>query len=151
MDTITNQPGTYILILALVNPIANLQIGRRLTVDFDAGFYAYVGSALGAGGLASRLRRHMKSATVMTTRKHWHIDYLLPHAQRTGALIRAEDTRLECAWASWVEDMAEECIIGFGASDCQCSGHLFYIGASLDEPQFIKQATDQLQTTFITH
>jgi len=51
-----------------------LRIGKLGIHNLPHGYYVYVGSAL--GGLASRLRRHLRSEK----RLHWHIDYLLRQA-----------------------------------------------------------------------
>ena len=66
------EKGTYILI-ANVSQVRRLQVGSLGRFDVIPGFYAYVGSAFGAGGLRARLGHHLASAA----EPHWHIDYLL--------------------------------------------------------------------------
>ena len=66
----THSPGTYALIIAL-DRARTLQVGRRGKFHFPAGFYFYAGSALGPGGLAGRLERHVRAAK----RLDWHVDY----------------------------------------------------------------------------
>lgn len=68
--------GTYILI-AFVARMKRLEIGSLGAFDIVPGFYAYVGSAFGAGGLRARLGHHLES----TGAPHWHIDYLLAVAE----------------------------------------------------------------------
>ena len=63
--------GTYVLIVS-VTQMKRLEIGRLGTFDVVPGFYAYVGSAFGAGGLRARIGHHLES----TERPHWQIDYL---------------------------------------------------------------------------
>ncbi|MED5219495.1 MAG: DUF123 domain-containing protein [Candidatus Neomarinimicrobiota bacterium] len=50
-------PGTYALIL-FNSSAATLHIGALGTVDFSRGYYVYIGSAFGPGGLKGRLRHH---------------------------------------------------------------------------------------------
>lgn len=76
-------PGTYILLLELKRKSSDIKIGRKLEVSLEPGLYSYVGSALGPGGLVTRLRRHASKSSI----KHWHIDYLLPYTKIIGALV----------------------------------------------------------------
>ena len=41
------------------------------------GYYVYLGSALGPGGLRARITHHQK----LSPRPHWHIDYLRAYTQ----------------------------------------------------------------------
>ncbi|HOX55490.1 MAG TPA: GIY-YIG nuclease family protein [Candidatus Paceibacterota bacterium] len=68
--------GTYVLI-AFVPRMKRLEIGRLGAFDLVPGFYAYVGSAFGPGGLRARVGHHLESVA----EPHWHIDYLLRHAE----------------------------------------------------------------------
>ena len=52
--------GTYVLIASLAQ-MKRLEIGRLGTFDIKPGFYAYVGSAFGAGGLRARIGHHQQS------------------------------------------------------------------------------------------
>lgn len=124
---IPRTPGTYLLLLFLPMPLA-VAYGRSRSAHLEAGRYCYVGSALGSGGLAGRLRRHCAAGV----RKHWHIDYLLPHTFLAGVCFRADTERLECRWSAWVKGRALAYVGGFGASDCRCRSHLFYLGAAAD-------------------
>jgi sugar fermentation stimulation protein A len=90
--------------------------------------------------LAARLNRYASGAG----RRHWHIDYLLPHARVLGALARAEPQRLECTWAAWANGQAQACIRRFGSSDCACPGHLFFLGSAGDEARFVELAQSAL-------
>ena len=134
-----NRSGAYLLLLSLPAPV-EAQIGRLRQIAFAPGLYGYAGSALGPGGLAARLKRHAAGAG----RRHWHIDYLLPHAHLLGALTREDPQRLECLWASWASGRALTCIRGFGSSDCACPGHLFFFGPDINATQFIERARREL-------
>ena len=115
--------GTYILILRLATS-THLQIGRLGAFDFLAGWYAYVGSAFGAGGLRGRLKHHLSPVR----RPHWHIDYLRQHAPCKEVWYLASETVHEHTWASALQSIPEASLpaLHFGASDCHCKTHLIY-------------------------
>lgn len=117
------------LALRLAEP-RDVEVGRLGEVVFPAGWYLYVGSALGPGGLQARLGRH-KCRLAAGKRAHWHIDFLREHAAWVGAWARASDLRLECIWAAVLRRLpgAEVVIPGFGASDCGCPAHLVRVPA----------------------
>ena len=52
--------GTYVLI-AFVPQTRRSEIGRLGTYDLIPGFYAYVGSSFGSGGLRARVHHHLES------------------------------------------------------------------------------------------
>lgn len=139
------QRGTYLLILTLKEPKVGLKIGRKLQIDFEAGYYGYVGSALGGGGLASRLRRHASA----NKQNHWHIDYLLASASLKGALVKADKRRFECDWSAWINQRAIKTIGRFGSSDCPCSSHLFYLGDLSRTESLIELAQIELEGLFL--
>ncbi len=115
------EPGVYALVLAL-DEDARLTVGRSRSEAFAAGYYVYVGSAL--GGLAGRLRRHL----IGPRRRHWHIDALLEIAPVIEVWYLATLEPLECAWAARVRQAPgiTPTPFAFGASDCRCHTHLFY-------------------------
>src|SRR5262245_33042445 len=117
--------GTYILILHLPES-RHIQIGKLGVFAMSAGFYGYVGSAFGSGGLAGRLNHHRRPAA----RPHWHIDYLRQAARLEAIWIQESDSRREHEWASILRLMPGMVIPipRFGASDCSCPAHLFYFG-----------------------
>ena len=117
--------GTYVLI-ASVAQMKRLEIGSLGGFDIVPGFYAYVGSAFGSGGLYARLGHHLGS----TAEPHWHIDYLLQVAQPVEIWYTTTDRKLEHHWADLLEK-APQCRIPiprFGSSDYHRSrsSHLFY-------------------------
>ena len=117
--------GTYALFLHLEHDTP-IVVGRLGTFHFRAGYYIYVGSALGNGGLSARLARHHRSQK----RLHWHIDYWLAHARIVGVQTDASGERLECVWArNWLDTPGAQVIAPhFGTSDCACPTHLIYLG-----------------------
>lgn len=122
-----HKPGTYILALRLGSD-QGIAVGRLGEVEFPAGWYLYVGSALGPGGLRARLKRHRRRLE-SGKRAHWHIDYLREHSTWGGAWGRSSHLRLECLWASALRRLPGAKIMapGFGASDCRCSAHLVHV------------------------
>jgi Uri superfamily endonuclease len=118
-------PGTYLLVLQLEQALHDLAVGRFGRFAFAAGYYLYVGSALGSGGLAARLRHHLRRDK---PRLHWHIDYLRPHARVVETWAVASPTRLECDWCGSLRVAPELTlpIRHFGSRDRGCPGHLFY-------------------------
>jgi len=88
------------------------------------GYYAYVGSAFGPGGLGARLRRHLAVAKPL----HWHIDYLRAAVAVVEIWVTLDHVRREHQWAAAVAAArpASMPLKGFGASDCDCPAHLFF-------------------------
>ena len=124
MAGVANRPkGTYLLLARLERPL-EIQVGRLGTFAFATGWYAYAGSALGPGGLQARLARHARS----DKRLHWHVDYLLQHAALEATWRTACPERLECDWATALQELpgARIAVTGFGASDCRCAAHLVF-------------------------
>ncbi len=115
--------GTYILWLFLHN-FKRIQVGSLGTFDFMAGYYAYIGSALGPGGLAARLKRHFTRDKPL----RWHIDYLTVQLKPFGAWYINDQKRWEHLWANAFQVNSETLmpVKGFGATDCGCPSHLFF-------------------------
>lgn len=116
------QAGTYVLLTRLVKEVT-LTIGRLGPIVFKPGFYAYVGSAFGPGGLAARVGRHLSSAP----KQRWHLDYLKPHVRPLQIWINTHPIVLEHTWADAFLAKPRLCfaIERFGCSDCSCRSHLF--------------------------
>jgi Uri superfamily endonuclease len=142
---ISSEGGTYILLVELPSPIS-IEVGRLGAISFDAGVYAYVGSALGPGGLAARLGRYAAGPTG----KHWHIDYLLEHAEVRGALVNTNGARLECSWSAWVEARTQTATAGFGSSDCHCTSHLYFVGDNEEGEEIIRAAGCELKASALS-
>src|ERR1035437_1034230 len=117
--------GTYVLI-ARVLQTKRLGIGSLGEFDITPGFYAYVGSAFGSGGLRARLGLHLESLA----EPHWHIDYLLEVATPIEIWFTTADRKLEKDWAELLEEAPgfRVPIARFGSSDYHRSraSHLFY-------------------------
>lgn len=126
--------GTYALVLHL-ECREEIAVGKLGTFTFPAGYYLYVGSALGSGGLEARLARHRRHDKKL----RWHIDYLLEHAQLVEVWSVTSTDKLECRWAQSARQLpgSEIPIPGFGSSDCHCLSHLIYLARKPTYEEFI--------------
>jgi Uri superfamily endonuclease len=115
--------GTYILCLYLPEN-KSIRIGRLGSFNFDRGYYFYVGSAFGPGGIAARCGHHLKTSS----RPRWHMDYLRRHCRLQYIVFSTSKQRLEHRWANKLQRDSTYSIpvAHFGASDCSCAAHLFY-------------------------
>ncbi|MBI5878890.1 MAG: GIY-YIG nuclease family protein [Chloroflexi bacterium] len=116
-------PGTYALLIRLPRRI-RLAIGALGVHDFPPGWYVYVGSALGPGGLRARVARHLRA----DKHPHWHIDRLLAAGQVRGLWLAPGPERRECdlAQALMRANDSRIPVAGFGAGDCDCTSHLLW-------------------------
>jgi Uri superfamily endonuclease len=124
-------PGTYALVLYTTRK-AIVQIGRWGNLALRPGYYIYVGSAFGPGGVWARVSRHCRESKS----KHWHIDYLREKATVESVWYSHRKTRLEHRWAIALANWNKaQPVPGFGCSDCGCDSHLFYFSQApiLDE------------------
>jgi Uri superfamily endonuclease len=120
---IYSSPGTYALLLRSATDL-EIRIGRLGNLQIQAGYYVYIGSALGPGGVRARLVHHMR----LTESPHWHIDYLRRETALEAVWFRYSRKSLECRWAKRFAAMpsASMPMVGFGSSDCNCESHLLY-------------------------
>ena len=126
----TDEGGTYTLILAL-DTSTTVEVGALGPREFEEGWYAYTGSALGPGGFA-RIDRHREVAAGEREVRHWHIDYLLGlDATRIETVERSYGVDVECEIASTIASNGTV-VTEFGASDCDCDSHL--VGHAEREP-----------------
>jgi Uri superfamily endonuclease len=117
--------GTYILI-ASVFQMKRLGIGSLGKFDIVPGYYSYVGSAFGSGGLRARIGHHLESIAA----PHWHIDYLLQIAAPVEVWYTTEHRKMEHHWADLLAGIPGfgVPIPRFGSSDYHRSrsSHLLY-------------------------
>jgi Uri superfamily endonuclease len=125
-----SEAGSYVLLLDLAGQV-RLEVGRLGCVSFESGRYAYFGSALGSGGVAARVRRHLRAGKAV----HWHIDYLTAVAPIAGVAIAYGAEQCECAWSHALQALqpASTPVRGFGSSDCRrgCPAHLWRLPDAL--------------------
>jgi len=114
--------GTYILVF-------NYRKSREVKVKsrnffIDKGRYCYIGSAFGLGGISSRVFRHLKKRK----KKHWHLDFLsVSPFFEVISVYCFLNLKIECKIAKRFLEIFSP-VVGFGASDCSCISHLFFIG-----------------------
>ncbi len=115
--------GQYVLLLHLPHA-ERLTVGKLGTFDFLAGWYAYVGSAFGSGGLLGRIKHHLRPVE----RPHWHIDYLRRVALIKEIWLSPDSERHEQEWVELILAIPGATILidGFGASDSFWESHLIY-------------------------
>jgi Uri superfamily endonuclease len=119
-----------------------LNVGRLGSQRFRRGWYLYVGSAFGPGGISARCNHHRR----VSTRPRWHVDYL-----RVAAPLRAIwfCHAVEPLEHRWAETLANELglsapVAGFGASDCDCPSHLYYLPIAPDFGHFSRVLQSQV-------
>ncbi|MCK5305403.1 MAG: GIY-YIG nuclease family protein, partial [Candidatus Heimdallarchaeota archaeon] len=117
--------GTYLLFIKISGAV-EISI-RGKTFFLNEGYYIYIGSAFGAGGLPSRLHRHLRKIK----KKHWHIDQIttskFSEIIGIGTLLKQ---RVECELSKIIGDIEKTVpIVGFGNSDCEkrCKSHFFRV------------------------
>ncbi len=116
-------PGAYALVIRLERNFSD-EVGAFGQVDLAAGHYLYLGSARGPGGLAARLRRHLRAGK----KRHWHVDALTAAGTVEAVLVVPGGS--ECDLVAWALDWPGIHIPrpGFGSSDCRrCMAHLLAV------------------------
>ena len=116
--------GVYVVVFRLDRG-RTIRVGRLGRFRFDAGLYAYVGSA--QRGLAKRLARHARRQKAL----RWHVDYVSRwgRVEATHAWDRPKSAECELAAALVRTAGVRPGPRGFGASDFRCPTHLFRVPA----------------------
>ena len=123
--------GVYLLVLEV--PGGRLPAGGLGEIDFNPGFYVYVGSA--ARNLDQRVARHLR----LRKKLRWHIDYLRAAASSVRAFPIRTRRDLECSLAADIARSSDGAVAGFGCSDCSCGSHLLYFGKNpFDGREFVE-------------
>jgi sugar fermentation stimulation protein A len=112
--------GAYLLILKVTHDMTT-PVGVKRSIFFKKGYYIYAGSA--QKNLTQRIERHKRQRKKL----FWHIDYLTKVSEFRAALPLRTVNDLECQLAHALKDIAEGEIAHFGASDCSCTSHLFFM------------------------
>lgn len=123
MGQLPRDPGIYGLLMHSSGGGA-LQIGKLGKLSIEPGFYLYLGSAHGPGGIKARVSRYLGSFR----RLFWHIDYLQAVLSVQELWFSFVDSKFEHQTAECLSKLPDWRIplIGFGSSDCNCLGHLFH-------------------------
>ncbi len=116
-----SKPGTYALIFQN-NALTYIQAGSLGRLVVEPGWYIYVGSAFGPGGLRGRLMHHLNDRP-----RRWHVDALKSATSIHSVWFTTDPRRLEHAWAQAWMNLPGIAVPwkGFGSSDCRCQAHLF--------------------------
>ena len=101
MNEVPESKGVYVLIV-WVKQTQRLVIGRLGRFTLIPGFYGYLGSACGHGGIRARITHHL----VPAGEPHWHIDYLLGVATPIELWYALADRKLEQEWAEMLQHSA---------------------------------------------
>ncbi len=124
MSEIPEKGGTYLLVMRSERE-GIARIGNKLgTLHYQRGYYYYIGSAFGSGGVGRRTAHHRQ----FSKRPHWHIDYLRHHLLIVEIWYSLDPEHREHLWAECLAGFRGVSIPlkGFGSSDCSCETHLFY-------------------------
>ena len=124
--------GTYILFMQMHKP-KSIQVGKLGEFMFRPGYYCYIGSAFGPGGLRARVNRHI----LKNKKKKWHIDYIREEVSLFKIWYSIKPIKLECSTVKHFNKIG--CIFpvkGFGSSDCKCLSHLVQLKSLPDLSQF---------------
>ena len=112
--------GTYVLLLLLEHD-KEIVVGRQRSshsILFRAGYYAYVGSAHGPGGLRSRINRHL----IKDKKSVWHIDSLRKEAVPIEVWLNVHERKQEKIWADALIAMkGSHPVANFGNTDDRTS------------------------------
>ncbi len=119
-DPLITDSGLYVVTLRLGRK-KRIRIGKLGVIEFQPGCYLYVGSA--SKNLRKRIERHKRREKPL----QWHIDYIRRHCRFIGVTLAGIDEG-ECSLAERVIRSVDGKIAypRFGASDCNCAGHLIF-------------------------
>jgi Uri superfamily endonuclease len=133
---IAKHPGTYALVFLCEAPF-HAVIGKFGPTRIASGYWVYVGSAFGPGGLRARLSHHLRPSP----RPHWHLDYIKFGLHPVEIWATDDGAKRECEWAGVLSTLkgATRPIAGFGASDCSCRSHLVHLPRRPDFSDFSKK------------
>ena len=142
--------GTYALIFK-AQQAKTIIVGKLGTLNLQPGFYVYVGSAFGPGGLRARIGHHRSRSR----RLHWHIDYLGKYLSLMEVWYTYDTVHQEHRWSEILEHYrgTSTPLPGFGSSDCRCISHLHFFSDRPSGNYFrrkIHAAVDHHARIFIT-
>ncbi len=132
MESIPSDRGSYILISSLSHKccIPTGALGDRL---FPSGLYFYCGSALGPGGLRSRIAHHLQPSP----NPRWHMDYLKSFVEMLHVWFLITDQSFECRFVDSLIKLpdASQPVRHFGSRDCRsgCTSHLVHFPADMNK------------------
>jgi Uri superfamily endonuclease len=128
--------GTYALVMTATSS-ESFPVGSIGEMTLTPGYYIYVGSALGPGGLRARLAHHGRPVD----NPRWHIDYLRAHTELVEVWWLTDTKRHEEQWGTEVASMQGARIPKgkFGASDSPHGTHLLWFGCRPRARTFLRR------------
>jgi len=132
----SDRHGSYALVFKCTVPF-QVVTGKLGPIFISGGYWIYVGSAFGQGGLRARLTHHLKPSH----RPHWHIDYIKSAMRLVEIWTTTDTAKREHDWAMVFSTLngASRPIPGFGATDCMCRSHLIHLPRRPGFSNFKKQ------------
>jgi Uri superfamily endonuclease len=132
--------GYYILLIHNTKEIETIigYLGRK---RLEKGYYLYIGSAQGPGGVGARVNRHLKKKKKI----RWHIDYLTtrPTMRIVGIVYTCTtENGAETKIANIIGEKAKPAIPKFGSTDTRDLTHLY---KCRDENECLKLASEALR------
>lgn len=130
MSSIPLTSGVYILVFYL-SQRADITFNRKNSRHSSPpGWYLYVGSVYGSGGLNRRLGRHQRQHNT-GKRLHWNVDYFREHSTLCEIWhCETADVEVEHQWSRILNELIGGTVPvpKFGASDgeAHCPSHFFY-------------------------
>lgn len=129
---LSNNSGSYCLELYAKQEF-EVVVGKNHNLKGLKGFYYYIGSAFGPGGLRSRIAHHCG----VNVKPHWHIDYIKSAIPIIAIAYAYQSIKHEHQWAEILRSNGFLGHAGIGASDCHCESHFFY-GGTRPRPNWYK-------------
>lgn len=112
--------GAYVLGLRLGEEVP-VALTRPAPGSLMPGWYLYMGSARGSGGIRARVKRHFRQGKKL----HWHIDRLTAVSAEMAALAVAGGYECDLVGKLLDHPRFEVAVAGFGNTDCRlCESHL---------------------------
>lgn len=142
-----SEKGTYAVIFQCRSK-ATQQVGQWGMISLREGYYVYVGSAFGPGGVKARVSRRYRN----TKKPNWHIDYLRRFLRPVTVWYSYHQRRLEHRWAKVflkMNDMSP--FQGFGCSDCDCYSHLFFTSEKPEPAIFFNALPGDIEVESLKH
>ena len=141
------EKGTYAIIYECHSGTTQ-QVGQWGLISLRHGYYIYVGSAFGPGGVSARVSHHLRKAR----KPHWHIDYLHGFLGPVTVCYTCDHRRLEHRWAEVFLEMDHlSSFQGFGCSDCSCHSHLFFTSKNPQSTLFFKALPCDIEIKSLGH
>ncbi len=118
--------GAYALLIRLDRPMRPA-IRTLAPATLAAGYYLYLGSARGPGGIRARVARHLRRDKPI----HWHVDHLTTKGRVTRVIAAPGGSECALAARALGFDSVSVPVAGFGSSDCRkCPAHLLRLSGA---------------------